>query len=146
MSARESSAICLQPGSRLRGTMAGVIVLVAVIAAAVIVAVFAGGQSPRRIEAVGFAAVVCGVAALGGWVVSRSFQSNPAVAVAGALGGIAVRILPPLAALGWLNSAGRDLLAAGAGGLLVAFYLALLATDILLHIMMAPKAPAPFSR
>ena len=126
--------------------MAGAIVLVAVIAAAVIVAVFAGGQSPRRIEAVGFAAVVCGVAALGGWVVSRSFQSNPAVAVAGALGGIAVRILPPQAALGWLNSAGRDLLAAGAGGLLVAFYLALLATDILLHIMMAPKAPAPFSR
>lgn len=120
--------------------------LVAVIAAVVIVAVFAGGQSPRWIEAVGFSAVVCGVAALGGWVVSRSFQSNPAVAVAGALGGIAVRILPPLAALGWLNSAGRDLLAAGAGGLLVAFYLALLATDILLHIMMAPKAPAPFSR
>jgi hypothetical protein len=63
--------------------MAGAIVLVAVIAAAVLVAIFAGGQSPRRIEAVGFAAVVCGVAALGGWVVSRSFQSNPAVAVAG---------------------------------------------------------------
>jgi len=146
VSVRESSAILNQPQSRLRGTMIGAFALIAVLAAAATAAVVAGGDRPRWLEAVGFAATVCLAASLGGWLVSRAFQANPAAAVAGALGGIAVRILPPLVALGWLNAGGRDLRAAGAGGLLVAFYLALLATDILLHIMVAPKAPAPISR
>ncbi|MEI7780813.1 MAG: hypothetical protein WCJ18_02670 [Planctomycetota bacterium] len=146
MSVRESSATLNQPPSRLRGTVIGTVALSAVLAGAATTAVVAGGDRPRWLEAVGFAAAVCLAASLGGWLVSRAFQASPAGAVAGGLGGIAVRILPPLAALGWLNAGGRDLRDAGAGGLLVAFYLALLATDILLHIMMAPKAPAPFSR
>ena len=53
----------------------------------------------------------------------------------------------PLVLLGWLSvdpptsPEAQRLREAGARGLLVVFYLTLLATDILLHIMWGPKGP-----
>jgi hypothetical protein len=55
--------------------------------------------------------------------------------VAGGLAAAGFRLFLPLAALVWLQGGGAGLRAAGAGGLIVGFYLALLATDIFLHIM-----------
>ena len=98
-------------------------------------------------RAVTLVAGVCSVSSLGGWFVARLGAGGPALAVSGSLGGIALRLLLPLLLLGWLSvdpttvpAAGR-LREAGAGGLLVVFYLTLLATDILLHIMWGPKGP-----
>jgi hypothetical protein len=54
------------------------------------------------------------------------------------MAGLLLRIMIPLAALAWLQTRGTFLALAGAGGLLTALYLTLLATDILLHIMMSP--------
>jgi len=48
---------------------------------------------------------------------------------------MALRIFLPLAAMGWLQAGGSGLREAGAGKFLLIFYLAVLATDILLHIM-----------
>jgi hypothetical protein len=54
------------------------------------------------------------------------------------MAGLLLRVMIPLAALAWLQTRGTFLALAGAGGLLTALYLTLLATDILLHIMMSP--------
>lgn len=130
---------------RWRGTWIGAFTLLGVLAAAVAVALAIGG-GPRWQEAVTFAAGVSLVAAAAGWLVARLGPRDPALAVASNLAAVTLRIVPPLVALGWLNSGGKDLLAAGAGGLLVAFYLTLLATDIVLNIMMAPQAPVSRTR
>ncbi len=100
-----------------------------------------------RARALALVAAVCSVASLGGWFVGRLGAADPALAVSRSLAAIVLRLLLPLALLGWLSAPpGRWLEAdrmrdAGAGGLLVAFYLSLLATDILLHIMWGPKGP-----
>jgi hypothetical protein len=54
------------------------------------------------------------------------------------MAGLLLRVMIPLAALAWLQTRGTLLALAGAGGLMTALYLTLLATDILLHIMMSP--------
>ena len=136
---------------RRRGdqTRRGALVLLAVLAGLSAVAIFHGGPGgaapgewPR---AVGIVAMVCGASSLGGWFVARLGADDPALAVSGALGAIALRLVLPLCLLGWLSTdpaglapAGR-LRNSGAGGLLVLFYLTLLASDILLHIMWGLK-------
>lgn len=131
------------PAGSLGGTIRGAAILAGVLAAAVVVALVLGAGRPRWSEAVGFAATVAGLSGLGGWLAARRTAADPALAVAGVLGSAALRLMLPLAALGWLAAGGAPLREVGAGGLLVAFYLALLATAILLHIMLAPGRSSP---
>ena len=121
--------------SELRWTVVGAAVLTAVLAGAAGLSLVSGDARPLRTEAVAFAAAVCFCGAIGGWLVARWPTAKPASGVAKGLGAVALRIFLPLAALGWLQSGGRELQEAGADRLLLIFYLALLATDILLHII-----------
>lgn len=124
-------------------TLAGAATLVAVLAVATGVALAAEDWHPDRLRAIGFAAATCLVGGLGGWLAGRSGGPEPARAVAAGLAAVAVRIFPPLAALAWLQSAaGARLREQHAGGWLLVFYLALLATDILLHIIGSRGAKA----
>ncbi|MFM8803491.1 MAG: hypothetical protein ACKOK8_06225 [Planctomycetia bacterium] len=116
-------------------TFLGAAVLAAVLAGAVGLAGATADATPRVGEAIAFAAGVCFFGSVGGWFIARWPTRNPAVAVAQGLGAVALRIFLPLAALGWLQTGGNGLSEAGAGRFVVFFYLALLATDIFLHIM-----------
>jgi hypothetical protein len=126
------------PAGGARGTIVGLVVLAAVLAAAAALALALGAGRPRWPEAVAFATVVAAVGGLGGWVAARLPAANPAAAVAAGLGATALRVMPALAGLVWLADRGEPLREAGAGGLLVGFYLLLLATTIFLHIMVTP--------
>lgn len=125
-----------------RGTLAGFVILSGVLTAAVVVALGCGDGRPEWRRAVGFAAAVTAVGSLCGWLAARRPAPNPAAALAAGLGATALRLIPPLAALAWLSDRGSTLREAGAGGLVVVFYLVLLATAILLHIMVAPVSAA----
>ena len=138
----------LRPGGERAKTLLGTLILLAVLLIISTIALLHGGPTrqggPEWLRAVVLVAGVCGVSSLGGWFVARLGAGGPALAVSGSLGGIALRLVLPLLLLGWLSvdpaadpAAGR-LREAGAGGLLVVFYLTLLATDILLHIMWGP--------
>ncbi|MFM7108557.1 MAG: hypothetical protein ACKOZU_08175 [Planctomycetaceae bacterium] len=131
-----------RPAPAGRGTLLGMVILAGVLAAAAALALQLGGGRPGWREAVGFAAAVTAAGGLGGWLAARRPAPTPAAAMVAALGATALRLIPPLAALAWLSDRGADLREAGAGGLLVIFYLVLLATVILLHIMVAPEAAA----
>lgn len=124
-----------------RGRLTEGVVLGGVLVAATIVALGCGSDRPRWREAVLFAAAVAGGGSLAGWFVSRRTAASPAAAVGGALATTVVRILPPLAGLAWLATGGRDLRGAGADGLLVAFYLVMLATAVFLDIIAGRRGP-----
>ena len=138
---------------RATRTIAGFVVLCAVLgllAAAAATFWVQGGPadgSADRAAALRMVTAVCGTASLGGWIVARLGAGDPALAVSRSLAAILLRLLLPLALLGWLSTpAGAwpeadRMRQAGAVGLLVVFYLSLLATDILLHIMWGPKGP-----
>lgn len=116
-------------------TLFGTAVLAAVLASAAGLAIVTGGETPRTSEAVAFAATICLAGGVGGWIVARWPTTNPASGVAKGLGAVALRIFLPLVAMGWLQAGGGPLREAGADRFVLIFYLALLATDILLHIM-----------
>jgi len=116
-------------------TLFGTGVLATVLAVTAGLALVAGGGKPRVGEAIVFAATICLAGGVGGWVVARWPTGNPALGVSKGLAAVMLRIFLPLAALGWLQAGGGGLREAGAGGFVLIFYLALLATDILLHIM-----------
>lgn len=138
-------------------TAAGVVVLATVLGLLVAAASIgwvgdgaaddAGGAAHDRAGAVRLVAAVCGTASLGGWIIARLGAEDPALAVSRSLAAILLRLLLPLGLLGWLSApreswpAAARMRDAGAAGLLVVFYLSLLATDILLHIMWGPKGP-----
>lgn len=122
-------------GNRRSWTMGGAAVIVVVLTAVAGAALATGDASPGRRRAIGFAAGICLVTSLAGWLAGRAAPTNPARAVGLGLGAVGLRSFPLLMALGWLQVAGGDLRAAGAGEWLLFFYLVLLATDILLHIM-----------
>ncbi len=152
-----STPDCNRPDSPLKEpnhaaqTLLGALILCLVLAAASAMAVLHGGPSgrggPEWNRIVMVIAGVCAASSLGGWFVARLGARDPALAVSGSLGAIALRLVLPLMLLGWLSadpaavSVAGKLREAGAGGLLVVFYLTLLATDILLHIMWGPKGP-----
>jgi len=117
-------------------TFVGVVIQAAVLAVAAAIAWAAGSNQAGRAAAVGFAAAVCLGGVVGGWVAARRPGATPAARVSAALAVVALRIFPALAALGWLQTpAGGRLREAGAAGMLVAFYLAVLAVDVILNIM-----------
>ena len=122
------------PGPR-PSRLVGVVVLGGVLAAATALALAVGHGRPRWTEAVAFAAAVAGGGNLAGWLFARRAAASPASAIGGALAATILRILPPLAGLAWLGAGGQDLRRAGADGLLVGFYLALLATAVFLDII-----------
>jgi hypothetical protein len=95
----------------------------------------AGRGEPDRVRAVAFALGVCLAGAMGSWLVSLWPAVTPSARVTAALGTVALRILPALMGLGWLQTGGSELRAAGAGGMLVAFYLVTLAADVVRTIM-----------
>lgn len=136
----------MRSGGSGRHTLLGVGVLGGVLAAATGIALAADPGRPGWTKAVAFAATVSGTSALGGWLAARRPAANAALAVAGVLAAAALRLALPLAALAWLSTRQSPLREAGAGGLLVAFYLALLATGILLHMMMEPVRDAGAGR
>jgi hypothetical protein len=121
--------------TELRKTWVGAGVLLGALASATAAALLLGPERPEWAAAVGFAAVITGVANLGGWFVGRRQPSSPGDGVVSALGGTALRILLPLIALAWQGSSAPSLVEAGGRALLVGFYLLLLATTILLTII-----------
>jgi hypothetical protein len=124
-------------------TLLGAGVLLAVWAAGLAIALAWSDPSAARRSAVALAGGACLTGSLGGWLLARlgdrlavsADAGRRAVAVAVGLASIAFRLALPLAALAWLQGEGNRLAAAGAGGVLLGLYLALLATDISLTIM-----------
>lgn len=128
------------PRGTLRWTVFGAAVLVAVLVT--LVAAWASGNAgPERRQAIAFAAAVCGPGAIGAWLLARWPVRTPAGAVSIGLGAVALRLLVPLSALAWLQAAAPRLREAGAGGMVLTLYLALLATDLALTIVGRPKNP-----
>jgi hypothetical protein len=116
-------------------TWIGAAALVAVVVITATAALLAGEPGPGRVAAIRLAAGVCLFGSLSGWIAGRCARQDPALAVAASLAAICLRIFPPLAALAWIRSAGETWRESGAAEWLLIFYLALLATDILLHII-----------
>ena len=128
--------------------LVGVAVLLAALAVAAVVALLLLGVEAIHLRAVVFAAAVAGSGAVAGWIVARQGRGGPAgVAVAGGLAATMVRMFPLLVALVWLVGRDQSSWEGVAGGLLVAFHLVLLATDIGLNSFAdrwtAPAAEAP---
>lgn len=122
---------------RLRRLATGIAGLLAAFSGSVAAAALWIGDRPGFLAALGFAMLFTLPSCLAGWLIAQPRARGRAGSVARPLAAVAVRILPPLVALGLLTAErAAPLLAAGAGPMIVGFYLAMLATDILLHIMM----------
>ncbi len=123
-------------------TFAGAAALVAVLVATLAVALASSGDDATRRQAIYLAAAVAGAGALSGWFVSCWTRGRAAgVATAGVLSATLLRLGPMLATLAWISSQEGGLRSAGAAGFLVAFYLPLLATDIVLTLLASPRGP-----
>ncbi|MFM6132211.1 MAG: hypothetical protein ACKPBV_26405 [Sphaerospermopsis kisseleviana] len=116
-------------------TLVGAATLVAVVLAVAAAAVLAGGRQPDRLQAIMFAAGICLAGGMGGWFAGRLRPADPAAAVGAGLAAVCLRFFPALAALAWLQTAGGRLREQGGGEWLLIFYLVVLATDILLHMI-----------
>jgi len=131
-----------------RVTLVGVAVLVAVLAVAAAGAILLLGHEADQRRAVAFAAAVTGSGAVTGWLMARQGRGGtPAAAVAGGLAATLARMVPMLGALGWLVDRNQAAWEHAAAGLLVAFHVILLVTDMVLHSVVgrrsgrAPAAP-----
>lgn len=116
-------------------TWVGAAALIAVLLIAVAVAMRSTPDSSDGSRAILFAAGLALAGSLGGWIVGRLRPTEPARAVAVGLAAVGLRLLPMLATLAWLQAAGGRPGEGGAVEWLVRFYLCLLATDVLLHMM-----------
>lgn len=97
-----------------------------------------------RLDAVWFAAAVCLGGIAGSWAAARRTATTPAARVATSLAVVSLRIFPALAALGWLQTtSGNRLRQAGAGEMLVACYMAVLAADVILNMISVRKTARP---
>jgi hypothetical protein len=113
----------------------GLVVTAAILVVGSGIAVGCGWTSTDRLRAIAFAATVCFTGACAAWCVGLWPATTPSARVTASLGTVALRIFPALFALGWLEVAGADLRAAGAGELLAFFYLAVLAAEVIRTIM-----------
>lgn len=126
-----------------RLTMIGCVAILAAQALAVAFVLQTGGRAEPRLRAVALAAAITGSGSLAGWLVARGSRGGTAArAAAGGLAATALRLIPPLAALAWISASQPQLAKAGAGGLLVGFYLTMLALSILLHILEGRSEPS----
>jgi hypothetical protein len=124
-----------------RVMLLGVAVLMVVLAAATAGCLAVLGFDSDHVRAVAFAAAVTGGGAVTGWVVARQGRGGPAaVAVAGGLAATLVRLLPLFVALAWLVGRDQASWEGTAGGLLVAFHLLLLVTDMVLNSLADRRA------
>ncbi|MGI9178869.1 MAG: hypothetical protein ACR2IT_13560 [Pirellulales bacterium] len=122
------------PASRL-----GPLIALPVILAAAVAAVACGPGDAGHRQAVLFAATVCLAGSLGAWLVGRQPATTPAGRVTSALAAMALRLFPALVALAWLQTGGAAIRAAGGGELLVFFYLAALAADLVQTIVVSSR-------
>jgi hypothetical protein len=123
-------------------TAIGAAALLAVLGLITGLALATTDDDPARRRAIALAAAIVGGSGLAGWLVSRLGPSRGAApALVGGLGATIVRFGPMLAALAWLTTAGGELREAGAAGWLVAFYLPMLAADIVLTVLTRPGRP-----
>lgn len=113
----------------------GLVIPTAVVLVAASVALATGPASPERTRAIGFAATICFAGAFGAWLVTLFPVSSAASRVAAPLAAVSLRIFPALVALGWLQTRGAGLRAAGADRMLVGFYLAMLAAEVIRAII-----------
>jgi apolipoprotein N-acyltransferase len=113
----------------------GLVIPTAVVFLAAAVALAIGPASPERTRAIGFAAGVCFAGAFAAWFVTLLPVTSAAGRVAAPLAAVSLRIFPALLALGWLQTRGAALRAAGADRFLVGFYLAMLAAEVIRAIM-----------
>lgn len=117
-------------------TAAGCGLILVAQAAAVGLVLATGDREGPRLAAIALAAAITGGGSVAGWLVARlSRQHGPAMAAAGGLAATALRLLPPLAALAWTSAAKPAMAEAGLSGLLVGFYLTMLAVAIFLHLL-----------
>lgn len=123
-------------------TSAGIALQLTALAVAAGIALACAGDRPQRGDAVAFAAGVCCMAIGGTWIAARRPGGTPAARTVASLGVVCLRVFPALAALGWLQTRGGTLRDAGAGELLVIFYLVVLAVDLILNIMGSGGGPA----
>jgi len=123
----------------------GLAVTVAALAIAAGGAWLVGPGTPDRRQAVVFAAGICLLGSFGAWAVGLRPAATAAGRAARPLAAMALRLGPALAALGWLQAEGSRLRAAGAGELLVVFYLAALGADIT-RIMIGGRNSGPRPR
>lgn len=116
-------------------TWGGAIVLMTVVATITAVALAVGDRGPERLQAIWGSAAVCLAGGLGGWLAGRIRPAQPSAAVGAGIAAICLRFFPALAALIWLQAAGGQFCEHGAAEWLLVFYLAVLATDILMHMI-----------
>lgn len=117
-----------------RVLLVGVAVLLGALAVAAAGSLALLGSDANHGRAVAFAALVAGGGAVTGWIVARQSRGGAAaVAVAGGLAATLARMLPLLVALAWLIGRDQASWEGAAGGLLVAFHLVLLVTDLVLN-------------
>ena len=122
--------------SSLRFTVTGCLAILLVQAVLAWYVIARGDGSQQQLMAVVFAATITGTGSLAGWLVARWSRGKSAgIAAAGGLAATGLRLLPPMLALAWLTAAKPPPEKAGAGGLLVGFYLSMLMLAIVLHIL-----------
>lgn len=108
----------------------GIAVAVAAIALAGAVAWLLGPDTPDRRQALSLAAATCLFGSVAAWAVGLRPAGTAAGRAAVPLAAMTLRLAPALVALAWLQAGGARLRAAGAGELLVAFYLAALGAEV----------------
>lgn len=115
----------------MRASRQGLCVPAVVIGVAATVVWLAGPQGPGRHRAVLVAAGVCLAGTAAAWFVGLRPATTAAGRAALPLAATALRLAPALALLAWLQTHGADLRAVGTGELLLGFYLAGLAADVI---------------
>lgn len=108
----------------------GLAATVAAIALAAALALLIGPDDSNRRQALVFAAATCLVGHIGAWAISLWPAGTTAGRAVLPLAAMGLRLAPALVALGWLQASGAKLRAAGAGELLVVFYLTALGADL----------------
>lgn len=122
------------------GRLGGLIAPAAIVAAAAAALALTPPDEQSR-QAIAFAAGVCLTGAIAASLAGCWPARSPSARVSAGLAATGLRLVPALVGLGWLQAAGADLAAAGAGECLVVFYLVSLAAELVRTIMAAVAEP-----